>query len=352
MKSIICLLVFLLISSLGLKAQDMQYSQYYANPLYMNPAFAGTGDNTRLMASFRNQWPNLQGKYISYAAGADHYFPHLSSGVGVYLNHDRVATARIASTELGMMYNYNMKLSDEWNLRPAIQVNLVSRNTNFSNLTFNEQYNSNGLTGANNTEQLGSAQNVNYADISTGGMVHNENLWLGLSLHHLNRPNQSVLEGKSKLPTKISLQGGYKFNMTPYDPYAERMGTLKEVSFTPTFMYKAQGKFDQLDLGAYFYYEPILVGLWYRGLPLVKKSLNKGINHDALVFMAGIKANGYSFGYSYDMTISSLGMNSGGAHEISFIYEFRWGKYVDKHKGRQARIKAPKSIQRMPSPHL
>ncbi|MFA9210006.1 MAG: type IX secretion system membrane protein PorP/SprF, partial [Yersinia sp. (in: enterobacteria)] len=39
-----------------------------------------------------------------------------------------------------------------------------------------------------------------------------------------------------------------------------------ERSITPAFIYKAQGKFDQLDVGMYLTYEPVVFGLWYRGL--------------------------------------------------------------------------------------
>ena len=42
-----------------LKAQDPQFTQFYANPLYLNPAFAGTARCPRICMNYRNQWPNL-----------------------------------------------------------------------------------------------------------------------------------------------------------------------------------------------------------------------------------------------------------------------------------------------------
>ena len=41
------------------QAQDPQFTQFYANPLYLNPAFAGTARCPRLVMAYRNQWPSL-----------------------------------------------------------------------------------------------------------------------------------------------------------------------------------------------------------------------------------------------------------------------------------------------------
>ncbi|HRN35560.1 MAG TPA: type IX secretion system membrane protein PorP/SprF, partial [Flavobacteriales bacterium] len=52
-------------------------------------------------------------------------------------------------------------------------------------------------------------------------------------------------------------------------------------------------------------------------------------NNDAIALLAGFKAGDWRFGYSYDITISRLAINSGGAHEITAVYEF-----ADKRKKR------------------
>ena len=38
-------------------AQDVIYSQFYANPLYLNPALAGAKLNSRVTLNYHNQWP-------------------------------------------------------------------------------------------------------------------------------------------------------------------------------------------------------------------------------------------------------------------------------------------------------
>jgi hypothetical protein len=84
--------------------------------------------------------------------------------------------------------------------------------------------------------------------------------------------------------------------------------------------YKNQGSFDQLDIGAEFYFEPLIIGLWYRGLP-TKYNLP---NSESLIGLLGVEFDsGLDFGYSYDFSISKLGQRvSGGAHEVSVRYVF------------------------------
>jgi hypothetical protein len=50
--------------------------------------------------------------------------------------------------------------------------------------------------------------------------------------------------------------------------------------------------------------------------------VKKTINQDAVIVLLAYNYGPYRFGYSYDITISGLGLQSGGAHEISIIYEF------------------------------
>ena len=65
MKKIISILIILFYFSIKLYAQDPQYSQYYANALYLSPAFAGAEENTRAIFATRYQWPGLDASFVS-----------------------------------------------------------------------------------------------------------------------------------------------------------------------------------------------------------------------------------------------------------------------------------------------
>ena len=98
--------------------------------------------------------------------------------------------------------------------------------------------------------------------------------------------------------------------------------------------YKAQGKWDQLDVGGYIEHERLSGGLWYRGLPIVKAYQQGYSNSEAVILMVGYETeHQLRFTYSYDITISKLTMKSAGAHELSMIYE--WPR---KPKARRHRV--------------
>ena len=70
--SILCLIVFVAIGYKA-KAQDPAFSQFFANPLYLNPAMAGTDICPRLSLNHRNQWPGIGKTYVTYSASYDQF---------------------------------------------------------------------------------------------------------------------------------------------------------------------------------------------------------------------------------------------------------------------------------------
>lgn len=306
--------------------QDPQYSQFYAAPLYLNPAFAGSALEARVGLNYRNQWPQIgNANFETFAAYFDTYFDEYNSGVGFIASTDKEGFAGLRSTSLNLQYAYQLKVTDKITFRPGVSVGYMIRDLDFSRLTFGNQFDPTsgtfdptlpgepGLGGSNGS--------VGLLDIGFGGLVYTNDWWIGLSAFHLNEPDQSFFQdGSSTLPARYSLHGGYKFYLNN-EPFDNDYNRKREVSITPTVHYKFQGDFDQLDAGVYFVYQPFVGGVWYRGLPV--KTLDGQSNNEALIFMAGLQeVRGWTFGYSFDFTLSDLGISSGGAHEVSISYHF------------------------------
>ncbi len=52
------------ITSFFLKAQDPNFSQFFASPLTLNPALTGKFDGQlRIAGNYRNQWPTINNAY-------------------------------------------------------------------------------------------------------------------------------------------------------------------------------------------------------------------------------------------------------------------------------------------------
>lgn len=317
------LLVILLFSTGLVQAQDPQYSQFYAAPLYLSPAFAGSAFAPRAIVNYRNQWPGLSANFITSSFSFDYYFDKVNSGVGLLVTND-AQFSNLRSMDIGLQYAYQLKVNEDLYVRAGLQASSVTRSSNFFSLTFGDQLSNRGPTGSPTLDPVANiGPQVRYADFSSGILTYSRRAWAGVSVHHLNRPNQSFVSTEvSRLPMKITVHAGYKFILDTY-AVGNGLGSQidREVSISPAILYKHQGKFDQLDAGVYFTYEPLVLGLWYRGLPI--KQYKTGINnHDAAIVLIGYRQDNLSFGYSYDATISTLGMASGGSHEISIAYQF------------------------------
>lgn len=313
---LVVLIASLVILTIGSAfGQDTHFTQFYAAPTYLNPAFAGTTIQSRISSNYRNQWPSIPGAFVAYNVAYDHYAPEIKSGFGLLATHERAGSGALRSSSISAQYAYEIRMNRQLYFRPALQFTYSNRNINFNDLIFGDQL-------IRNNDPTSVEENVfepvNFFDMSSGGLFYSPKFWFGASLHHINQPNESLYPDRiGLLPRKVSVHGGYRFNAGS-GGYYRKSG--KEI--VVAFNYKSQAEFSQLDLGAYLELDPLVLGVWYRGLPI--KSNNLGyLNQDAVAVLAGIGTDRFRFAYSYDITVSQLSVGaSGGAHEISIIYEW------------------------------
>src|SRR6478735_598008 len=110
LRVLFSILVFTVFFS-ELKAQDPQFTQFYANPLYLNPAFAGTARCPRICMNYRNQWPNLSGNYVTYSFSGDMHVDALGGGLGVLVTTDDQARGTLKTTNASLLYSYQAVIS-------------------------------------------------------------------------------------------------------------------------------------------------------------------------------------------------------------------------------------------------
>jgi type IX secretion system PorP/SprF family membrane protein len=337
----IILLFILIFLGYNSNAQDIQFSQFYAVPTYQNPAFAGTAHAARFTVHNRIQWPGINSttsgalsRYTTSYFAADNYWAKYRSGLGIQIFRDWQAGSTLSSTQVGIQYAYELPISSTFTFRPGLQLDYVDRNVDYSKLRFPEDFDNNN--GWNGNIQPGGPKRQ-FADVSSGVLLYSEKLWGGFAVHHMNTPNQSLSGGKSDLPAQFAVTGGYKIHLSErkHVTFLER---AKEISITPTFHYKSQGKSDQTDIGVYFMYDQLMAGLWYRGLPFKKYPSFR--NNESIVLLLGWKYQNISIGYSYDITVSKLQtVGSGGAHELNLTYVY-------------AKSKKYKPMKRLPCPQF
>jgi type IX secretion system PorP/SprF family membrane protein len=295
-------------------AQDPQFSQYYQSPLYLNPGFTGITNQQRATFVHRNQWPNLPQAFSTFAASYDIWVDEIRSGIGILATTDRAGTAGWRTTTVGLNYSYKVKLTEKVVFSPGIYFGYGINGLDRSRLlSYGDGLEFNGETLDPLNPRLGSAQ---YFDVGAGFVLYNKDLFLGASFSHLNTPNLSILSTETRLPMKAVVHGGGRITLR------KGIRTVAKPSYlTPSFIYRVQGPISQMDVGVNYHVDPVSLGVWYRGKPW-ETTVANSVQQDAFIFVLGIYLKNMSIGYSYDFSTSGLSTASGGAHEISVVYEF------------------------------
>ena len=308
MKRIIYLFILSFIIFRDSFGQDPTFSQFYANPLYLSPSFAGATAQYRIGMNYRNQWPAVPGVFHTYSISFDKAMPDFNSGFGVLATYDVAGEGNLSTTNIGLLYSYDFNINKEWHVRPGVNFKFYYLGLDINKLIFSSQMTASGTTPSITPPPF---DNVADVDFATSALVYNDRIWAGFTLDHLLTPKTSFYGDDATVPVKFNMFGGVQ--ILKKTRLRQKMQEVLSVAMN----FQRQGKFYQSDLGLYYYKDPLIFGLWYRGIPLVTTQAG-----DAIIGLIGIKTDQVHIGYSYDFTISNLIGSTSGAHEISLIYEF------------------------------
>jgi type IX secretion system PorP/SprF family membrane protein len=296
--------------TLDCNAQDPQFSQFYSNPLYLNPAFAGTSTYPRFVSNYRNQWPSSGNTFVTYNLSYDRYVLGMKGAIGFQTLYDREVNGNINTVQSSFIYCYHIKVNDQLFFTTALQAGFIFKQFNTKDLIFPGMINQeNGSITGNYAIPVESGQKI-FPDFTFGMVGQQDNVYFGFSLSHLTTPNQSILEGDNmgNLPMKFTLHAGAKTHDFIRSLFS------KGFSLSPNVIYQQQGVFKQLNLGMYMVSNSLTFGTWYRN--------NLSARPDAVIAMIGYTTPYFQLGYSFDYVLSDLSMYSMGSHEISLIFYF------------------------------
>lgn len=280
-----------------LQAQDPQFTQFYANPLYLNPAFAGTARCPRICMNYRNQWPSLSGTYVTYSASYDQHIDAISGGLGLIVTQDDQAHGTLKTTNVNLIYSYLLPVTREFSIKFGLQAGFFQKSLDKSKLNFGDMIDARRGFVWNTNEVIPSTNRSNL-DFGGGILGYSKRYFIGAAFHHITQPDEG-LQGTSKLPLKIT---GHAGAVIPLEKGGDSY-------ISPNVLFMQQQNFTQLNLGLYFVRGSFVGGLWYR-------------NSDAFIVLIGLQTDHFKVGYSYDVTVSKLSSNTAGSHEISMQMQF------------------------------
>ena len=299
-----------------LKAQvDPHFSQYYAYPLWLNPALTGVFDgDARLTANYKDQWASISNAYQTQAISGDFHATDRAS-VGFNVIDQRAGTAGYNYLAAYGSFGYGILFGSDGDqhLHFGVQAGLISRNFDVNKLEFDDQYNpltgfdpsipSNELFATTGATVFDAGAGVYYFGDSQSGTT---NAFGGVSLFHITQPkDQFATPGlDNALPMRLTIHGGLKITTSDF------------LTITPHFIYVMQQKAQEKDVGIYAEMaadddNSFIVGGMYRF-------------GDAAVADVGYHLNNMTFGLSYDFNISLLSTVTRiqGGPEISLSYVF------------------------------
>jgi type IX secretion system PorP/SprF family membrane protein len=303
-------------------AQDPHFSQFYASPLTLNPAFTGKFEGTfRVAGNYRNQWPTINRAYQTSTVSADfHLLPNTLNyrdtwGIGVMGFTDKSSAGALNFNYFSVSTAFHKGLDEDGyhQLGLGFQATYANMIVNTSQLKFEDQLTSNGFTGVTQEMFNGMSLKKNYMDVNAGVLytastTDKNNFYLGASMYHITRPKQQFTTGPLYLlDPRLTVHGG------GYVPFGYNN------TFHFSGLYSTQGGASETVLGGSVQFPvseegaekptSFYAGAWMR--------LN-----DALIPYMGLEYSDFRLGITYDINVSSLKTASQGRGgiEISLIY--------------------------------
>jgi type IX secretion system PorP/SprF family membrane protein len=320
MKKILYTLLIVFFAVENCQSQDPHYSQFFASPLSINPAFTGKfNGNYRVIGNYRNQWPELNNAFITTTGSIDfHILQNKITyndtwGVGLSALSDNSANGAVKFNYLSLSTAYHKGLDEDGNHQLGIGIMATYANMliNTSNLIFEDQLTPRGFTDPTkdfpqNSSLESSYLGVNAGILYNGSTNERNNFYLGVSMYHINRPQQYFTGTSFNLNSRININTG------TYFPVGEML------TLHLSGLYSSQG-------GAY---ETLLGGALQ---VLTSKNDENGISiyagswlrlNDAFIPYFGLEFSNARLGISYDINTSQLKTSSlaKGGLEISLVY--------------------------------
>lgn len=278
--------------------QDPMFSQYYFNPMTVNPAYVGSRDVVSMTGLVRRQWLGISG--APFTGGFSIHTPDAArrNGFGLSVVNDQISY--LGQTWVSAAYAYRIPLG-KYNLQLGLQGVLYNWRIN---------WNKAHLIDPNDDVPAFYGRNLLVPNAGFGAYFWGKNLYAGLSLPHLlvnsldnNRPGISLNSKDSDiaaLKRHFFAMAGYVIDVDP-DFKIKPSVLLKQVYGAPL----------EMDFNLNMYFAGKLgVGASYRTgdgiVGILEYQFNKQLRA----------------GYAYDYPFSALRRFTSGSHELMISYDF------------------------------
>jgi type IX secretion system PorP/SprF family membrane protein len=318
MKTKYIYIFLLVIFYQNLLAQDFTMKNQNKVIGTLNPGFYGFGDSSKAGIIYSTEGYNEGSKIENRFGFANHYFENSEFSLALDVNSTKITQLGFSTTQANVHYIYKAQLSYEWTFNPSISVGYGNSRLDYSSLVFEDQINVlTGYIAGVSIDPVNIDNKINYMDIGAGAVVHNNrNMFFGLNLKHINRPETSFnSEASNKKDMFMSLQMGYEKDLNPYGQSA----FLPENSYLYLFnSFSKQGTKTRFDL----YQEAILGNISFG----VNEHFNQydgfsvsQVGTSMSVFIEEIEVGA---NYSFDIGSKKIGGTTYSTFELYVTFDF------------------------------
>jgi len=230
-KKILLAAIACFVSLLAEAQQDPLYSQYFNNPMLINPAFAGSNQRLYAGAAYRSQWAGIEGGPVTFNFNSHLALAENKVGVGIVAVQDQLGD--IKNTQYGGVFSYHIKLKNStfsFGMQAGFTRYATDPNSikvlNNPDPAFNQFTETKFNTGAGILLQSEryilsiSVPRMLASSVSQGGQsiqVYNQNFYLyGSYLFYLNERIQfkpsTLLRATSGTPLSADINANFVFN--------------------------------------------------------------------------------------------------------------------------------------------
>lgn len=288
--------------------QDITFSMYNFNPLFVNPATAGYQDKQWLSALGRYQWVGIEGAPKSAVISYQTPLKNENLALGALVKYD--ALGLMKNVGLDLSFAYRIKMNDETRLSLGLMGSIFHYND--------------ARTGATTTNPDPTAvTNVTawIPNFGAGAYLFSNKYFLGFSAPHLL--NLRIADPVAAVPgATLSRIYNHYFASAGYV-----FGKDGGVKFKPTTFFKmSENSSMNIDINAnILLQERFWFGLGYRtGGDVIEinngradfKSLSSFRGESVVATFKMMATNFMEVGYSYDYPVQNLGRVNSGSHEI------------------------------------
>jgi len=303
-----------------LKAQDPNFSQFFASPLTLNPALTGKFDGVfRVAGNYRNQWPTINNAFTTATISMDagilrNTIPDYDQfGVGIMAFTDKSGNGVLQNNFLALSTAYHKALDENGfhQIGLGFQGTYVNKRLDIASLKFESMLRADGFTGLMDESFSSNQIKLSYFDMNLGILYNgttdgSNNFYLGASMYHVNHPKETFKQGNYLLDPRVTIQAGGMVPIGEYNAFHFSANHSRQANATNTVIGGAYMINVSQDAG-----NPtnLYLGSWYRF-------------GDAIIPYVGLEFGEFQLGASYDVNTSSLkpASNMRGGAEISLIY--------------------------------